>query len=214
MLIHGLQRPRAKRSVPSCFVLTMFSSIYFKIKIQGLIIILSGRILVLLNFIFRLTPTTFYLITLSALARTLGGMVTPICLAAFVITGFYMLSVAHMAIWSSGFVVAGLVGVLLLFASGTFLGIKGNGLKQILEQIAARGADQPAPNLAPPALVAALPLINTGISLGVVFDMATKPASIPVALAVVAIGAVLGAAKGMKRPSPVVKQAMSERSTA
>ena len=83
MLIHGLQRPRAKRSVPSCFVLTMFSSIYFKIKIQGLIIILSGRILVLLNFIFRLTPTTFYLITLSALARTLGGMVTPICLAAF-----------------------------------------------------------------------------------------------------------------------------------
>jgi hypothetical protein len=172
------------------------------------------------------TAVTKLAATRAARAKTVGELLDwhnvlmsaaklfPICLAAFVITGFYMLSVAHMAIWSSGFVVAGLVGVLLLFASGTFLGIKGNGLKQILEQIAARGADQPAPNLAPPALVAALPLINTGISLGVVFDMATKPASIPVALAVVAIGAVLGAAKGMKRPSPVMKQAMSERSAA
>jgi hypothetical protein len=137
----------------------------------------------------------------------------PICLAAFVITGFYMLSVAHMAIWSSGFVVAGLVGVLLLFASGTFLGIKGNALKQALEHIAAKGADQPAPILAPPALVAALPLINTGISLGVVFDMATRPASIPVALAVLAFGAVLGAAMGMKRSAPVVKPAMARSAT-
>jgi len=137
----------------------------------------------------------------------------PICLAAFVVTGFYMLSVAHMAIWSSGFVVAGLVGVLLLFASGTFLGIKGNALKQALEHIAAKGADQPAPILAPPALVAALPLINTGISLGVVFDMATRPASIPVALAVLAFGAVLGAAMGMKRSAPVVKPAMARSAT-
>jgi hypothetical protein len=137
----------------------------------------------------------------------------PICLAAFVVTGFYMLSVAHMAIWSSGFVVAGLVGVLLLFASGTFLGMKGNALRQALEQIAAKGADQPAPKMVPPAHVAALPLINTGISLGVVFDMATKPEGIPVALAVVALGGILGAAIAMKRPAPAAKQAMAAQST-
>jgi len=171
------------------------------------------------------TAVTKLAATRGARARTVGEVLDwhnvlastaklfPICLAAFVVTGFYMLSVAHMAIWSSGFVVAGLVGVLLLFASGTFLGIKGNALKQALEHIAAKGADQPAPILAPPALVAALPLINTGISLGVVFDMATRPASIPVALAVLAFGAVLGAAMGMKRSAPVVKPAMARSAT-
>ena len=103
-------------------------------------------------------------------------------------TGFYMVSVAHVAVWSSGFVVAGLTGVTLLFASGTFLGIKGNALKQMLERIAANGADQPAPKLVPPPLVAELPLINTGIALGVVFDMVAKPASVAGALAVIAAG--------------------------
>jgi hypothetical protein len=171
------------------------------------------------------TAVTKLAATRGARAKTVGELLDwhnvltstaklfPICLAAFVITGFYMLSVAHMAIWSSGFVVAGLVGVLFLFASGTFLGIKGNALKQALEHIAAKGAAQPAPILAPPALVAALPLINTGISLGVVFDMATRPASIPVALAVLAFGAVLGAAMGMKRSAPVVKPAMARSAT-
>ena len=53
----------------------------------------------------------------------------PICLVVFVITGGYMMSVIHVSLWSSGFLVAGLVGVALLFASGTFLGIKGNALK-------------------------------------------------------------------------------------
>jgi len=131
----------------------------------------------------------------------------PICLAAFVITGFYMLSVSHMAVWSNGFVVAGLTGVALLFASGTFLGIKGNALKQVLETIALSGADQPAPKLVPPPLVAALPLINTGISLGVVFDMVTKPASIPVALGVLALGIAIGAAAGLQRPPVAVRPA-------
>src|SRR5262245_47286762 len=59
----------------------------------------------------------------------------PISLVAFVVSGFYMVSVAHIAV-SSGFVVAGLTGSLLLFASGAYLGVKGNALKQVLEQIA------------------------------------------------------------------------------
>jgi hypothetical protein len=130
----------------------------------------------------------------------------PICLAAFVITGSYMLSIAQLHVWSTGFVVAGLVGVVLLLVSGVFLATKGKALKQVLEEMAKNGLDQPAPKLAPPALVAALPVINTGIALGVVFDMVTKPASIPVALGVVAIGIAIGAAAGARRPAPAAER--------
>src|SRR6476646_5474321 len=56
----------------------------------------------------------------------------PVCLAAFVITGFYMLSFTHTGIWSTGFVVAGLVGVALLLMSGVFLSTKAKALKQVL----------------------------------------------------------------------------------
>jgi len=98
----------------------------------------------------------------------------PICLVVFVITGGYMMSVIHVSLWSSGFLVAGLVGVALLFASGTFLGIKGNALKQILEQAAKQGSERAAPKLVPPPLVVMLPVVNTGIALSVVFDMVTK----------------------------------------
>jgi hypothetical protein len=118
----------------------------------------------------------------------------PICLAAFVLTGSYMLSVANMHVWSSGFVVAGFVGVALLFASGTFLGIKGTALKRMLEELATQGPEWPAPKLVPPSLVATLPAVNTGIALAVVFDMVTKLASVPVALGIIALGAALSAA--------------------
>ena len=123
----------------------------------------------------------------------------PLCLVAFVVTGFYMLSVSHAPIWTSGFVVAGMVGVVLLLSSGVFLGTKGKALKQMLEGMAARGADQPAPKLVPPPVIAALPMINTCIALSVAFDMVTKPASIPVALGIIAVGIVVGAALSMRQ---------------
>jgi hypothetical protein len=129
----------------------------------------------------------------------------PMCLAAFVITGAYMLSVTQLHVWSTAFVLAGLVGVVLLLASGVFLAAKGKALKQVLETIAKNGVDLPAPKLSPPALVAALPVINTGIAIGVVFDMVTKPASVAVALGVVAIGIAIGAAAGMRRPAAVAR---------
>jgi hypothetical protein len=118
----------------------------------------------------------------------------PICLVVFVITGGYMMSVIHVSLWSSGFLVAGLAGVALLFASGTFLGINGNALRQILEQAAKQGSDRPAPRLVPPPLVVMLPVVNTGIALSIVFDMVTKPTSVPVALGVIVVGVVLSAA--------------------
>jgi hypothetical protein len=129
----------------------------------------------------------------------------PIVLAVFVVTGSYMLSKGQASVWSSGFVVAGLVGVVLLFASGTYLGIKGKGLGAVLEQIAAKGTDLPAPRLVPPPLVAALPLVNTGIALSVVFDMVTKPASVVTALAIVGFGIVLTSLLGMRKPMPAAK---------
>ena len=137
-----------------------------------------------------------------------ASKVFPMCLAAFVITGGYMVSVIGRQNWSSGFVVAGLVGVALLLTSGTFLGVKGKALKQLLESIAAEGPDRPAPRLVPPPVLALLPMINTGIALSVAFDMVTKPTSIPVALGVIALGAMLGAGIAMRqRPAPAVQEA-------
>jgi hypothetical protein len=140
---------------------------------------------------------------LSSAAKTF-----PICLAAFVITGSYMLSVANVHIWTTGFVVAGFVGVGLLLASGTYLGMKGKALKAVLENIAKAGADRPAPKLAPPLLVAMLPVVNSGIALAVAFDMTVKPTSIPVALLIVGVGAFLGAVPSLRRrPVPAITPA-------
>jgi hypothetical protein len=130
----------------------------------------------------------------------------PIVLAVFVLTGAFMLSRGQASVWGSGFVVAGLVGVLLLFASGTYLGLKGKALGGFLQSIAAKGQDAPAPKLVPPAMVAMLPTVNTGIALAVVFDMVTKPVSVPIALGVVALGIAIGAVLGGRRPVPVAKR--------
>ncbi|HWJ15011.1 MAG TPA: hypothetical protein VNS10_14830 [Gemmatimonadaceae bacterium] len=136
----------------------------------------------------------------------------PITLAAFVITGSYMVSKGGPHAWASGFVVSGLVGVAFLLASGTYLGIKGKALKQVLEGMAKAGADRPAPHMAPPKLVAVLPLANTGVALGVVFDMAAKPASIALALGIVAAGAAITVGLSRLRKSTrVVQSTVVER---
>jgi len=112
----------------------------------------------------------------------------PICLIAFLATGAYMVSVAGARVWAAGFVVAGLAGITLLFASGTYLGIKAKGLHQVLASVSSKAPDAAPPRLVPPTLVAMLPVVNTGIALAVVFDMVTKPASVVVALTVIGIG--------------------------
>lgn len=114
----------------------------------------------------------------------------PVCLLAFVVTGAYMVRVLGAHAWANSFVIDGLLGVTLLLASGTYLGIKGKGLKQLLERLASDAPDRPAPRISPPPLVALLPMVNTGIALSVVFDMVIKPPSIAVGLGVIAIGAV------------------------
>jgi len=132
----------------------------------------------------------------------------PVCLAAFVITGSYMLSVANVHVWTTGFVVAGFVGVGLLLASGIYLSMKGKALKSVLEDMTKAGADRPAPRLVPPPLVVMLPVVNTGVALAVAFDMTVKPTSIPMALLVIALGGSVGAASAMRRrPLPATRQA-------
>ena len=132
----------------------------------------------------------------------------PICLVVFLLTGGYMMSVVHVSM-STGFIVAGMLGVVLLFASGTFLGIKGGALKGVLEQMATKGADQPAPKLVPPGAVVLLPTINTGLALAVAFVMVTKPTSVPIALGIVAVGIVLGFLAAPKQPVSVSTQPMA-----
>ena len=117
----------------------------------------------------------------------------PICLAAFLATGAYMVSVAGARAWGSGFVIAGLIGVTLLLGSGIYLGIKAKGLRQVLANVSSKTPDAAAPRLAPLPLVAMLPVINTGVALAVVFDMVTKPASVVAALTVLGIGVAVSA---------------------
>jgi len=131
----------------------------------------------------------------------------PVCLAFFVASGAYMLGVAHAPMWTSAYAVAGLTGVVLLLASGAFLGAKARAFRDVLTEMARQGADRPAPKLVPPRLVSALPAVNTGIALAVVFDMVTKPASIVVALGIIAGGIVLGGASAMRKPAPQMEQA-------
>jgi hypothetical protein len=54
-----------------------------------------------------------------------------------------------------------------------------------------------------------LPLINTGVALGVALDMVARQPSIPVALTVVAAGGLLGAALSMRQvaSAPVAQPA-------
>lgn len=126
----------------------------------------------------------------------------PICLAVFTATGVYMLIVAHINAWASGFVVAGLTGVILLLASGITLGVAGKRLQRMLEGLAQTSGSQSPPRLAAPFLITALPMINTGLALAVVYDMVMKP-TIPVALGMLAVGiglGALGARQGQRVP--------------
>jgi hypothetical protein len=134
----------------------------------------------------------------------------PMVLAVFVLTGSSMLSMTTLHVWSTGFVVAGLVGVAFLLVSGIFLGTKGKAMKGMLEEMVRQhGADHPAPKMVPPPVLSALPMINTFVALAVAFDMVTKPTSIPMSLAIVAIGAVLGLVVALKPRARVAAETAS-----
>jgi len=95
----------------------------------------------------------------------------------------------------------------MLLGSGIFLGVKAKGLRHVLQNIVNVSPEALAPRLAPPPLVALLPVVNTGIALAVVFDMVTKPASVLVALGVIAFGVVASGALALRRPRPASARA-------
>lgn len=139
----------------------------------------------------------------------------PACLVSFTATGFYMLRFTGGAHLTVAYVDAGLLGVVLLLASGTYLGIKGAGLKRILEEAVLRDPEAAPPRVIPPAAVRFLPAINSGLALGVVFDMVTKPASIALSLGLVllsgAVGMMLAVRAGASRaPSKAVRESTGE----
>src|SRR4051812_40288301 len=92
------------------------------------------------------TAITKLAVTRRARARTVGealewhnllastSKLFPLCIAAFLITGSYMLRVSQA--WGAGFIIAGMVGATLLLASGVFLAVKGRALRQVLEDLA------------------------------------------------------------------------------
>lgn len=133
----------------------------------------------------------------------------PIALVTLVLSGSYMISAGALHAWATGFVVAGLVGFVLLLSIGMTLGAKGRALKARLDQLVSQGGGNNAPQLTPDPVAATLQRLPNGIVLAVVFDMTTKP-SVAAALGIIALGIVLAAAPALLRraqPTPAAEAA-------
>ena len=125
----------------------------------------------------------------------------PIAVATLVLSGSYMLRGS--ALWSSGFVVAGLTGVGMLLLLGMVLSIKGRAMKQRIEQAIRDEGPSQAPTIPRDPVVGILQNIPVGIVLAVMFDMTTKP-SVGSSLGVIGLGVAVGAVVGsLLRPTPV-----------
>ena len=120
-----------------------------------------------------------------------ASKVFPVALLVLVGSGAYL--VHHGWTWGSGWVDAGLVGVAVLLASGAGLvGGRNRALKRALAQ-AGDGALPPTLLQLTRAHVGGIASwTNTGLAVGVVFVMTTKPA-LAGSLVSLAIAAVLGA---------------------
>jgi len=135
-------------------------------------------------------------------ART--SVVYPIVLVALLATGGYMVSSTWT--WRTGWVNAGLLGLAFLFVNGVRLGKAGRALAGDLVKAASSGTGvEPFAAAMRRADVAGW--ANTGVALGVVVAMTTKPGLIG-ALALVALGGLVAAYVG---PRPVLASAHAEQ---
>jgi hypothetical protein len=116
--------------------------------------------------------------------------VFPVALAALVGTGAWMLHDAWS--WSSGFVLAGLTGVALLFVSGA--GVEGGRARKVAAALAARPSSLPGVYVRD-AVWWCASWANTGVALAVAFAMVVKP-STGGAFAALAVGAAAGGIVG------------------
>ena len=138
-----------------------------------------------------------------------AARVFPVATLALFATGALMVSLHGPWGWSTGWVDAGILGVLFLFLSGPVLGKRGARAGRALAGLAAGEIEKARAILHDP-LGERLSWVNTGVALGVVFAMAVKPA-LAAALAALALGGAAGFAlqllverRGRERRSPAV----------
>ena len=121
------------------------------------------------------------------------SIVFPIALLTLVVTGGYMVSQGWT--WSAGWVVAGLVGVAILFVNGMRLGARGRATLGRLQRAGDAPLDRSASSEA--RGTAMTTYANTGIATAVVFVMSLKLGLAASCLAL-AVGAIAGAALGAR----------------
>ena len=134
--------------------------------------------------------------------------VFPVAVIALVATGGYMVGGFSAWAWNAGWIEAGVVGSVWLLVSGPTIGIRSKGFGRRLQHAAAAG-DGAARRFAPDPVISVLSWANTGVAVGVVFAMVTKPMLAP-ALTALAIGAAVGAAialRGVRRAARQVADA-------
>lgn len=124
--------------------------------------------------------------------------VFPIAIVALLATGGFMVGDGGAWSWSAGWVEAGIAGAVLLFASGGVLGARGRATGRELARLVAEAKAGDAPALRHDPLVSVLSWMNTGLAIGVVFVMTTKP-PLGGALLVLAVAAAAGATLGAPR---------------
>lgn len=140
-----------------------------------------------------------------------SARIFPIVIVLLLVTGGVMISQGGGVSWRTGWVAAGVVGVVLLFLNGGALGRRGGMLaRELARQEAERSADA-APIVSHDPVAARLGWANTGIAIAVAFVMVVKTA-LAASLGVVALGAVLGAV--IARPRRAVGVSEMERELA
>jgi hypothetical protein len=121
-----------------------------------------------------------------------AARVFPAAVVTLFATGIFMMYQAGW-MWSAGWIVAGALGAVTLAVVGRILGMRGAGRRREI----VRAREESRPVSASPALDEALSWGNTGLAIGIVFVMVTKPA-LPGALLSVLAGMAGGGAMGLR----------------
>lgn len=125
-----------------------------------------------------------------------SAKVFPVSLVLLVGSGTYMIVAGALRAWSSGFVVAGLTGSVILLVTGATLAAKGRAITTRLQQLVDQGRGGDAPDLPPDRALSLLQRVPDGIVLGVIFDMVAKP-GVGVALSALVVGVAASVAIGV-----------------
>lgn len=115
--------------------------------------------------------------------------VFPLALLTLVATGAYM--VATQWAWNIAWIDVALGGVALLFIGGGFLGSRGKALGRALEGDVNAPVSDAILRLTRDPLTRSVSCANTGVAIGIVFIMVSKP-SLAGALATLAIAIIVG----------------------